>query len=100
MIKRKQIVTNPDFYKLNRFSRTWLVFPLLMLIKVYRNFIKPFIPSRCRYVPSCSQYSMEALETYGFFKGMGYIIKRIFRCHPFGSHGFDPLPEKNNTSKN
>ena len=47
----------------------------------------------CRFNPTCSEYMKEAIERYGSFKGIGMGVKRIFRCHPFGKYGYDPVPE-------
>ncbi|MDO4696906.1 MAG: membrane protein insertion efficiency factor YidD [Neisseria sp.] len=65
---------------------------MLLLIRFYRCCISPLIPPRCRYVPTCSQYALEAVQKYGAVKGGWMALKRIARCHPFGSHGHDPLP--------
>ncbi|NNN21446.1 MAG: membrane protein insertion efficiency factor YidD, partial [Acidimicrobiales bacterium] len=50
-------------------------------------------PSPCRFTPSCSNYALEALEKHGFFKGTALSARRIFRCHPFGAFGHDPVPD-------
>ena len=68
---------------------------LLALIRFYRKHISPHTPPSCRYIPTCSQYAMEAIEKYGAAKGGWLAIKRISRCHPFhrGEHDFnDPVP--------
>ena len=68
---------------------------LLWLIGFYRKYISPHTPPSCRYIPTCSQYAMEAIEKYGAAKGSWLAIKRISRCHPFhrGEHDFyDPVP--------
>ncbi len=62
------------------------------LIRVYQYAISPFLGSRCRFYPSCSEYAAEALEKYGACKGMRLGIKRLSHCHPWHSGGFDPLP--------
>lgn len=62
-------------------------------VHVYRYAISPVIPSRCRYTPTCSEYALEALECHGPLKGSWLAIKRIGRCHPWGKHGYDPVPE-------
>lgn len=64
------------------------------LILLYQHTVGPMIPSSCRFVPSCSRYAHEALGTHGFFKGTWLGMRRIGRCHPFSSGGFDPVPER------
>lgn len=64
----------------------------LLLIKVYQYFISPLLPASCRFVPTCSQYGVEAIRKYGPFKGFWLTAKRIFRCHPWGKSGYDPVP--------
>ena len=65
------------------------------LIKGYRYLISPILGNSCRYLPTCSEYSIEALKTFGFFKGLYMSIKRILSCHPIkflgGGEGFDPV---------
>lgn len=68
------------------------VYPLLLLIRVYQLAISPMLGSRCRFYPSCSEYSMEALRGYGLFKGLWLAIRRIGRCHPWHPGGYDPVP--------
>ena len=68
---------------------------LMALVKFYRNFISPLTPPSCRFIPTCSQYALEALEKYGALKGTWLTIKRLSRCHPFhrGEHDFyDSVP--------
>ncbi len=65
---------------------------LLFVIYVYRSFISPLIPARCRYLPTCSQYSRDCIIKYGPFKGLMLTFKRILKCHPWGGSGFDPVP--------
>ena len=69
-----------------------MVIPLVLLIKIYRKFISPYTLPSCRFTPTCSQYAIEALTKYGPFKGSWLAIKRICRCHPWGGHGYDPVP--------
>jgi uncharacterized protein len=68
---------------------------LIKLIKAYQFLISPLLGNSCRYLPSCSEYSIEALKTYGFFKGLYMSLKRIFSCHPIkvlgGGEGYDPV---------
>ncbi len=64
---------------------------MIYLIKFYRKFISPLLGSNCRFYPTCSQYSLQAIEKYGAIKG-GYLsVKRILKCHPFHPGGYDPL---------
>ena len=68
---------------------------LIAVIKFYRRRVSPLKPPCCRYVPTCSQYALEALEKYGAAKGGYLALKRLSRCHPFhrGAHNFyDPVP--------
>ena len=71
---------------------------LIKFIKFYKFLISPFLGNSCRYFPTCSDYSIEALKTFGFIKGIFLIIKRIFSCHPIkflgGGEGFDPVKKK------
>lgn len=66
----------------------------LQLIKFYRRFLSPLKPPVCRFVPTCSEYGMIAIERHGFWKGSWYLFKRIAKCHPFHPGGFDPVPKK------
>lgn len=65
---------------------------LIGLIAVYQKAISPWLPSSCRYTPTCSQYAREALQKHGAVKGSWLAARRIMRCHPWGGHGFDPVP--------
>ncbi|PRP67215.1 membrane protein insertion efficiency factor YidD [Nonlabens agnitus] len=66
--------------------------PLIWLVKFYQTGISPFLPTTCRYQPTCSHYTVEALKKYGLFKGTWLGIKRIASCHPLGGKGYDPVP--------
>ena len=65
---------------------------LLALIRVYQKYVSPAFPPRCRFIPTCSQYAVEAIEKYGALKGGWLALKRILRCHPFHEGGYDPVP--------
>tara|TARA_X000000950_G_C13523513_1_gene500625 strand:- start:318 stop:560 length:243 start_codon:yes stop_codon:yes gene_type:complete len=67
---------------------------LIKLIKFYQYLISPLIGHTCRYLPTCSEYSIEALKTFGFLKGLSLSLKRILSCHPWGKGGFDPVKKK------
>ena len=69
-----------------------ITFPFVILIKIYQLIISPLFPPSCRFVPTCSQYSLEALKKYGLLKGGWLTIKRIVKCHPWGGSGYDPVP--------
>jgi putative membrane protein insertion efficiency factor len=64
----------------------------LLLIRFYQAAISPHLPPSCRYVPSCSEYAYQAVEKYGFCRGLYLSLKRILRCHPLHSGGYDPVP--------
>jgi putative membrane protein insertion efficiency factor len=64
----------------------------IILIRGYQRYISPLTPKTCRYEPTCSQYTAEALQKHGAIKGSWLGIKRIFSCNPFGGSGYDPVP--------
>ena len=63
------------------------------LIRVYRTLISPLTPSSCRFIPTCSEYGLQAFSRFGFVKGFKLTAKRILRCRPGGPYGYDPVPE-------
>ncbi|WP_369823985.1 membrane protein insertion efficiency factor YidD [Anaerovibrio sp. JC8] len=65
---------------------------MLYMIGFYRSYISPLKPPSCRFVPTCSEYAMIAIEKYGPVKGGYLAIRRILRCHPFHKGGYDPVP--------
>ena len=69
-----------------------LLAPFLFLIFIYQAFISPFFGANCRFQPTCSCYTKEALKKYGLIKGGVLSLKRIFSCHPWGGSGYDPVP--------
>lgn len=70
-----------------------LSFPFIAIIKIYQWTLSPLLgPNKCRFTPTCSNYALESLKKYGILKGTWLSIKRICRCHPFGGHGYDPVP--------
>ena len=66
---------------------------VLMLIRVYQVFFSPLNITSCRYQPTCSHYTYEAVERYGARKGAWLGVRRVLRCHPFSASGFDPVPD-------
>lgn len=66
----------------------------ILPIRFYQKLISPLIGPNCRYQPTCSHYMVQAIEEWGVFKGLWLGIKRIGRCHPWGGHGHDPVPRK------
>ncbi|NOZ02388.1 MAG: membrane protein insertion efficiency factor YidD [Deltaproteobacteria bacterium] len=64
----------------------------VFFVKAYQYALSPFLPSACRYHPTCSEYTVQALRRYGFFKGLYLGIRRILRCHPWHPGGYDPVP--------
>ncbi len=76
---------------------------LIFIIKIYQYLISPLLGSRCRFLPTCSEYFIEALKTKGLTMGIKFGVKRIFKCHPFkklgGSQGLDFVPIPKNTTR-
>ena len=68
---------------------------LILLVHVYRVTLGPLLGGSCRFTPSCSSYALEALERHGAVRGSHLSVRRILRCHPFGSAGHDPVPTGN-----
>lgn len=73
----------------------WLA---LGTIRFYQKFISPLFPPSCRFEPTCSHYTYEAIQVHGFFKGSWLGIRRISRCHPLNPGGYDPVPPKKERS--
>lgn len=77
---------------MKKFSE-FINYTLISLIKLYRKFISPMKKNpSCRFIPTCSQYAVEALQKYGPVKGSFLAVKRILRCNPFSKGGYDPVP--------
>ncbi|MCU7729815.1 membrane protein insertion efficiency factor YidD [Actinoplanes sp. KI2] len=66
---------------------------LIAMVVAYRRYVSPVLPARCRFYPSCSAYSLEALQKHGAIRGTGLTIWRLLRCHPFHPGGYDPVPD-------
>lgn len=71
----------------------------IFLVKVYQYAISPLLGSNCRYQPTCSTYAIDAIKEWGPFKGGWMGLKRISKCHPWGGHGWDPVPKKETAKK-
>ena len=71
-----------------------LIYPFIFTIKIYQFIFSPLIGKNCRYLPTCSEYAIESLKLHGLLRGSFFTIKRILKCHPFGGHGFDPIPKR------
>lgn len=72
--------------------RQLLVRLLCAPILFYQRYISPLMPPSCRFTPTCSAYALEAIRKHGPLKGLWLAVRRILRCHPFGGHGYDPVP--------
>jgi putative membrane protein insertion efficiency factor len=67
---------------------------LIAVIEAYQRWISPLLGPRCRYFPSCSQYAALAIERHGVVRGSYLTVRRLLRCHPFHTGGYDPVPER------
>lgn len=63
----------------------------IIILRSYKYAISPLLPPSCRFSPTCSEYAIEAIAKYGFWKGMVYGVRRLSRCHPFSKGGYDPV---------
>nr|WP_225322985.1 membrane protein insertion efficiency factor YidD [Synechococcus sp. RSCCF101] len=70
-----------------------LAWPAMALVRAYRRWISPLMAPRCRFIPSCSAYALEALERHGLWRGGWLTLRRLLRCHPFTPCGCDPVPD-------
>ena len=84
--------SDEDYNGSLRLGRRLLVWTVVGLIRVYKIAVSPLFPGACRYYPSCSSYMAEAVELHGPLKGVWMGLRRLGRCHPFGRHGYDPVP--------
>ena len=72
---------------------------LVFLVRIYKRAVSPLLPSTCRFHPSCSAYSIEALKEHGALMGIWMTLKRILRCHPLSAGGYDPVRKKKAVSR-
>lgn len=73
-------------------NRPWWLLIGILPIRLYQLTLSPFIGFHCRYQPTCSAYGIEAIERHGLIKGVALTLRRLGRCHPWGSSGYDPVP--------
>ena len=64
---------------------------VIAILRFYKGFVSPWLPSACRFSPTCSEYMMEAVDRYGAARGVAMGLRRLLRCHPFHAGGFDPV---------
>ncbi len=69
-----------------------VLYPILLIIKIYQTVLSPILPSTCRYSPTCSEYTKQSLIKFGLIKGGMISLKRIIKCNPWGGNGYDPIP--------
>jgi uncharacterized protein len=75
-----------------------LVAAMVLAVRAYQVAISPLLGAHCRFIPSCSQYAVEAFQTHGVWRGLYLATRRILRCHPYGGHGYDPVPPRSDRS--
>lgn len=73
--------------------RKIIAFPFILLVRIYQYVISPLTPQSCRHEPTCSTYTVQAIEEWGPLKGMWLGMKRLSKCHPWGTWGYDPVPK-------
>jgi putative membrane protein insertion efficiency factor len=66
----------------------------IVLVRAYHLALSPFAGGACRFTPSCSDYAIQAIQEHGALRGLGLALRRVARCHPLGSSGFDPVPRR------
>nr|WP_319400635.1 membrane protein insertion efficiency factor YidD [uncultured Carboxylicivirga sp.] len=87
------MTSNNSFFKtVLKLFRDGIVTLLIIPVKLYQWFLSPWLGASCRYTPTCSAYTIEALKKHGPIKGLWLSVKRILSCNPWGGHGHDPVP--------
>lgn len=76
------------------FVKKILSYPILGIVYFYKYAISPLTPASCRHTPTCSNYMIEAIKIHGPLKGLWMGLRRLSKCHPWGTHGYDPVPHK------
>lgn len=77
----------------------WVGELFIFIVRIYQKLLSPILGSNCRYQPTCSHYMIGAIREWGPISGIWLGIKRIFRCHPWGGHGYDPVPVRPGSKK-
>jgi len=73
---------------------------LIKLVRFYQLAISPWLGSNCRHIPTCSNYMIQAIQEWGALRGVGLGLKRLVKCNPFGTSGYDPVPKRNSITEN
>ena len=77
-----------------RVSAGMIGWGLCVMVRAYQFLVSPLLPPSCRFLPSCSEYAVEAIERHGAVRGIGLAVRRLARCHPWGGSGYDPVPDR------
>tara|TARA_B100000965_G_scaffold392287_1_gene401669 strand:- start:1416 stop:1673 length:258 start_codon:yes stop_codon:yes gene_type:complete len=77
-----------------KYINSSLVFVIILIIKFYQLLVSPILKTNCRYIPTCSEYSILSIKEHGILKGIYMSVLRILSCHPFGKGGYDPIKKK------
>lgn len=85
--------------KVTRRLSEWLGAGLLALVRAYQLLVSPWLAGACRHVPTCSVYAQDAIRRFGPLRGGWLTLRRIGRCHPWGTSGYDPVPEADATAR-
>lgn len=100
-VEQQNILLKNTFYSLQASRNAYFCSRMKVLnklfigfVRIYQVAISPWFGANCRFTPTCSGYTIEAINEWGAFKGTWLGIKRISKCHPWGSHGYDPVPKK------
>ena len=81
---------------IKKYLNNFLIVPIIIIIKAYQLLLSPILKTNCRYLPTCSEYSITSFKEHGLLSGFYYSLKRILKCHPLGEQGYDPVPKKIN----
>ena len=85
---------NQNVFAAMKFIKKVLFYIVISPVKFYQYAISPYTPSSCRHTPTCSSYFVEAVKIHGPLKGTWLGLRRISKCHPWGTHGYDPVPSR------